>query len=374
MKNRVYLDYNASTPLQPESRNAIFSVLGQKNGALNASSVHSFGRQGRKSVEDARLAVAQLVNATPELIIFNCGATESNNTVLRFFETQYPDEVILVSAIEHPSVLKAAKSIETIPVDAKGCVDLVWLEERLQQAPQVSLVSVMTVNNETGVIQDVRQIADITHRHGALFHSDATQAAGRLSLDIAEMGMDFMSLSSHKIGGPQGVGALVLGLCGQTPTLLHGGGQEKSARAGTENVAGIAGFGVAARLALDGLKDYKRLALLRDDMEARLKNISPDIVFHGKDAPRVGNTSLFSLPGVPSETMLMAMDLEGIALSNGSACSSGSVKASSVLKAMGVPDAQAKSALRVSTGWATTKDDIERFLETWEKLAQRWKS
>jgi cysteine desulfurase len=155
---------------------------------------------------------------------------------------------------------------------------------------------------------------------------------------------------------------------------LHGGGQEKSARAGTENVAGIAGFGVAARLALDGLKDYKRLALLRDDMEARLKNISPDIVFHGKDAPRVGNTSLFSLPGVPSETMLMAMDLEGIALSNGSACSSGSVKASSVLKAMGVPDAQAKSALRVSTGWATTKDDIERFLETWEKLAQRWKS
>ena len=364
MDTRIYLDYNATTPLRPQAREELMRVLGAPH---NASSVHGFGREARKIVEDARTQVATLVGAPVNQVIFNSGATEGNNTVLHHFK----DDRILVSAIEHPSVLEAAPHAERIPVTKDGLVDLEALEKLLKE--KTGLVSVMLVNNETGVIQPLAEISALAKRHGALVHSDAVQAAGKIPLDIAALGIDFLTLSAHKIGGPQGAGALVLGLCGITPVLLHGGGQEKKARGGTENVAAIAGFGIAAHMAKKEMDQYQKISALRDRLEKEIQKISPEIIIHAKNAPRVANTSLFSLPGAKSETMLMAFDLEGICLSNGSACSSGRVEASHVLKAMGAPDDQAKSALRVSMGWNTTPAEIDRFLEIWSKLYDRFK-
>jgi cysteine desulfurase len=366
---QFYLDYNATAPLRSAARREMEAALSL--GPLNASSIHGFGREGRKLVETARNQVAGLVGATPSQVIFNSGATEGNNTVIRYFETLYPQESILVSTIEHPSVLEASKNLKLIPVDEHGLVKLQELEKLLQSSPKTSLVSVMAVNNESGVIQDIAAIAALAHRHSALFHTDATQAAGRIPLDMAGMGIDFLTLSSHKIGGPQGVGALAMGSCGVTPVLLHGGGQEKSARAGTENVAGIAGFGAAAQESLEYLNHYQALGTWRDRLETAIASISPNIVFHSKGVSRVANTSFFSLPSQNSQSLLIAFDLEGIAISNGSACSSGSVKPSYVLKAMGKSDRESSSALRVSLGWATKEADIDAFLKAWEKIYKR---
>lgn len=366
MTKRVYLDYNATALPRPE---ALAAAMTATRGAYNASSVHAEGRAARKMVEDARAQVAALVNVPPAQIIFNSGATEGNNTVLKYFA----DGRVLVSAIEHPSVLEVLSAAEKIPVTADGVVDLVALEKMLQQK-KTTLVSVMMVNNETGAIQPVADISALVKKHGALFHCDAAQAAGRIKTDMAAVGIDFLTLSAHKIGGPQGMGALALGICGVTPVLLEGGGQEKKARAGTENVAGIAGFGAAAQAALAGMEAFQKLSLLRDRLEAEVAKISPEAVFHARAVPRVSNTSMFSLPGALSETLLMAFDLEGVALSNGSACSSGTVRASHVLKAMDVADETAKSALRVSMGWATQESDIDRFLEVWSKIYGRMKN
>jgi cysteine desulfurase len=366
MKNDIYLDYNATAPARAE---VVAAVTDMMNAPRNASSVHRHGRAAHKAVEDARVKVAALVNIPPAQLIFNSGATEGNNTVLKFFAK----ERILLSAIEHPSVLEAAPEAGKIPVDANGIVDLAELE-KLLKASKTALVSVMMVNNETGVIQPIADISALAKKHGALFHCDAVQAAGRISIDMTLGHIDFLTLSAHKIGGPQGVGALALGLCGITPSLIDGGGQEKKARAGTLNTAGIAGFGIAADLASKNLKDVLRLEALRDRLETKLKRSSPDIVIHAENAPRVGNTTLFSLPGASSETLLMAFDLEGIALSNGSACSSGSVKSSHVLAAMGVEKDVAAGVLRVSTGYATTEADIDAFLAAWDKIHTRLKS
>jgi cysteine desulfurase len=367
---QFYLDYNASAPLRPLAREAVLTVLSQ-TGALNASALHTHGRAGRKIIETAREALANLVGTQSTQIIFNSGATEGNNTIIRFFEQHYPDESILVGATEHPSILETSKKLEYIPVNADGLVNMRALEARLQQSPKISLVSIMAVNNESGVIQNIGEISALAHRYGALFHTDAVQAAGRIPINMQETGIDFLTLSSHKIGGPQGVGALALGSCGITPVLFMGGGQEKSARAGTENVAGIAGFGAAARESLEHLTHYQALSGWRDDMEASLLAISPDIIIHGQNAPRVANTTFFSLSDKDSQSLLIAFDLEGIALSNGSACSSGTVKPSHVLLAMGTDKKRAAGALRISTGWATKKEDINAFLNAWEKIYNR---
>lgn len=358
MTNRpnIYLDYNASAPARPEVIDVVRAVMEQPG---NASSVHAPGRAAHKAVEDAREKIGALVNLPPAQVIFNSGATEGNNTVLKFFST----ERVLVAATEHPSVLEAAPGAEKIPVDANGLIDMNALEKLLQQ--RTALVSVMLVNNETGVIQPVQEISALAHRHGALFHCDAVQAAGRMKLDAPLAGIDFLTLSAHKIGGPQGVGALGLGLCGITPVLLEGGGQEKRARAGTLNAAGIAGFGAAAEMAANGLRDFVRLEAMR----GKLENALGGVTIYGKDAPRVANTTLFSVPGVKSETLLMALDLEGIYVSNGSACSSGTVKFSHVLAAMKADENA--GTLRVSTGWATKDSDIDAFLAVWEKIACR---
>ncbi len=371
MKDTVYLDYNATAPARPEVIEAVASVMAKP---YNASSVHGLGRAAHKIIEDAREKVAAMVNCPAAQIIFNSGATEGNNTVLKHFS----GERILVSAIEHPSVLEAAPSSEKIPVTKDGVVDLHALEKILRQK-KTGLVSVMMVNNETGAIQPVSDISALAHKHGALFHCDAAQAAGRIAIDMPLAGIDFLTLSAHKLGGPQGVGALALGLCGITPTLLAGGDQEKKARAGTHNTAGIAGFGVAAEIAERDLPGaIARATHLRDNLEFELCKIRTgetgeenQIIIHSQNAPRVPNTTLFSLPGASSETLLMALDLEGIALSNGSACSSGRVGKSHVLAAMHVSARAAGGVLRVSTGWATAGSDIEKFLAAWEKICAR---
>lgn len=372
----IYLDYNASAPLHPEARDAMMRALDCGRGALNASAVHHYGRQGRKIVEDARRDVAALIGAQTNQVLFNSGATEGNNTIINHFSRAYPEDMILISAVEHPSILELTQhydNIKTIPVDENGLVRADILEEMLK-AQKTSLVSCVYAHNETGAIQNVSLLCQISHKNGALFHSDATQAAGRLPLNIQNDNIDFLTISSHKIGGPQGVGALILGQCGQTPTLLYGGGQEKSARAGTENIAGIAGFGAAAKQALADRDHYAQLYILRDKIESAIKATAPETVFHAENAVRLANTTFFSLPKGNAQSLLMAFDLEGIAISNGSACSSGTVKPSATLNAMGVKHALTKTALRVSLGRATCESDIDAFIKAWEKIYLRIKA
>ncbi len=364
MKNSdaaIYLDYNATAPLRPEAITAVNAALAAPH---NASSVHRHGRAAHKMIEDARVNVASLVNCPPAQVIFNSGATEGNNTVLKYFAS----ERILVSAIEHPSVLEAAPNAEKIPVDKNGVLDLNALETLLK-AKKTGLVSVMMVNNESGAIQPIDKISALAKKHGSLFHCDAVQAAGKIAIDMSPGHIDFLTLSAHKLGGPQGAGALCLGICGITPTLLDGGGQEKKARPGTQNTASIAGFGAAAALAVTDLSRITtHTQKLRDILENSLCKINGDIIIHSLETPRAPNTTLFSLPHASSETLLMAFDLENIALSNGSACASGSVKPSHVLKAMG---ADTSGTIRVSTGWASTENDINQFLAALEKITAR---
>lgn len=368
-KDPIYLDYNASAPPREQ---AIETATNMMSAAHNASSVHALGRHARASVEKAREQIANLVNIPSGQIVFNSGATEGNNTVLRHMRETYPDERIIVSAIEHPCVLEAIQNAMHIPVTTDGVIDLEALESILSDGTRTCLVSVMMVNNETGIIQPIKDIIKIARKYGAMIHTDAVQAAGRIEIDMTKLGVDFLTLSSHKIGGPQGVGALALGSCGITPTLLHGGGQEKKARAGTENVAGIAGFGIAAELATKELSDYQsRIGALQKTLETRLKNLSDDIIIYGENTPRVCNTTLLSIAGQTSESLLMAFDLAGLCVSNGSACSSGSVQASHVLKAMGASNLESRGALRISTGWNTKASDIDAFVAEFEKIITR---
>ena len=360
---RVYLDHNATSPLKPEVAAAMLEVL---QHPCNASSVHAEGRAARQSLERARAQVAALAGARPRNVYFTSGATEANNWVLRG-ATGRPT---LVAATEHPSVLHASAG-PRIPVQCSGLLDLDALDSMLAEAEQPMLVSVMLVNNETGVIQPTRAIADIAHRHGALMHGDAVQAAGRIVIDMAELGLDYLTLSSHKLGGPQGIGALVTGASIDPQPWTLGGTQESRRRAGTENVAGAVGFGVAAELAQHAVAGQMRLANLRDAMERQLTAAVPELIVTGRDAPRSGNTSMVALPGLLAETQLMAMDIEGIAVSSGAACSSGKVEPSHVLTAMGYDALTGKSAIRVSMGWTTTDDDVDQFIASWQKLASQ---
>lgn len=372
-ENHIYLDYNATAPLRENARAALISA---HQAPLNASSVHAFGRLGRKMIEESRTNLSAAINCPAAQITFNSGATEGNNTVLTHFARTYPNERILIGATEHPSIHDVPLANRAIiPVDRNGVIDLNALEALLKDGNKTSLVSVMLANNETGTIQPIADIAVLAHSHGALMHCDATQALGRIPVDMQALSIDLMTLSSHKVGGPQGVGALAIGLCGIAPVLLHGGGQEKKLRAGTENVAGIAGFGAAvaeASAALD--TEHVRLSALQKQLENGLKSITPDVIIHAENTPRLPNTTLFSLPGAKAESLLMALDLDGLALSNGSACSSGTVKASHVLQAMQTPVDIAKAALRISTGWNTQAGDIEAVLHSWQTLAARQKA
>ncbi len=357
---RTYLDHNATSPLRPEAKAAMLAALDMP---ANASSVHAEGRAGRQVLQRAREQVARLVDAEPAWISFTSGATEANNQVLRHAGPK------LVSAIEHPSVLEMP-GVDIVPVLPSGVIDLAALESMLAGTAK-ALVSLMLVNNETGIVQPVAAAARLAHHYGALIHSDAVQAAGRLPVSVKQLGVDYLTLSSHKIGGPQGVGALVAACGAPLQPLLCGGRQENRQRAGTENVAGIAGFGAAAGAALAGLGDYARLAGLRDRLEQQLQATAPALVIFGQSTPRAANTTLLACPGLGAETQLMALDLAGIAVSSGAACSSGKVEPSSVLTAMGIAPDLAKSAIRISLGWNTTEEDVARFVVSWQELYHR---
>jgi cysteine desulfurase len=358
MEHTVYLDHNATTPIRPEAAEAVLAHL---SSVGNPSSVHRFGRLARLTVEEARGRVARLVGAADADVIFTSGGTEANNLALA------AGGKIVVSAIEHDSVLGASGGVSTIPVNGDGIVDLQALEGMV--ADGADLVSVMLANNETGVVQPVAEVAAIARRHGALVHCDAVQAAGKIAIDLRALGVHMLSLSAHKLGGPGGVGALVLDGSLSIEPMLRGGGQEGRRRAGTENVAGIAGFGVAAELAGNGLVTFAGLAVLRDRLEQRLALLAPGTRFFGASVRRLPNTSCLAAPGLDSETQVMALDLDGVAISAGSACSSGKVSVSHVLAAMGW--AQASSAIRVSLGWNSRETDIDRFLDSWVALHAR---
>jgi cysteine desulfurase len=373
MRERIYLDWNATTPLRREAREAMAAAWDLSG---NPSSVHAEGRQARKLVEDARDSIAGAVGALPRNIIFTSGGTEANALALTPGLRRGAGlavERLVVSAIEHTSVLAGgrfpADAISTVGVTSLGLLDLDRLRAMLEGEP-AALVSVMLANNETGAVQPVKEAAAIVHSAGGLLHVDAIQAFGKIPFDINEMNADLVTLSGHKIGGPKGVGALVLaeGMLGFEP-LLRGGGQEKGRRAGTENVAGIAGFGAAAEAAMGALKtDALRLESLRNRLESGLRKTPGAIVF-ADDVPRLPNTTLFTVPGLRAETAVIGFDLAGVAVSSGSACSSGKVQPSHVLEAMGFGPKTTQGAVRLSLGWSTSDADIDCCLEAWRKLA-----
>ena len=371
MTDRIYLDWNATTPLRPEARQAMAMAWDLPG---NPSSVHAEGRQARRVVEDARAAVAEAVGAQARGVVFTSSGTEANALALTpGLRRGALVGRLVVSAIEHASVLAGgrfpADEITRIPVTRSGVVDLHGLETLLFSAGP-ALVSIMAANNETGALQPVREAGEIVHRAGGLLHVDAIQALGKIPFNINYLGADIVTFSAHKIGGPKGVGALVLaeGVEGLDP-LLRGGGQELGRRAGTENVAGIAGFGAAVRAATAAREaDAARLETMRERLEAGLKETPGTIVF-SEDVPRLPNTTLFTAPGLRAETAVIGFDLAGIAVSSGSACSSGKVQPSHVLEAMGFGANLAQGAVRLSLGWSTSEADIESCLMAWRKLA-----
>lgn len=360
---KTYLDHNATTPLRPVARAAMIDALDHTG---NASSVHGFGRDARRMIENARGIIARSLDVSSGQVVFNSGATEGNTTILRGFAGKR----ILISAIEHPSIRDCGVETEKIPVTADGVVDLAVFEKMLHDGPPPALISVMAVNNETGVIQPMSEIVRLAKSVGALMHTDCVQAYGRIPFTRESLGVDILTLSAHKIGGPQGVGALVMAAGLTLPKLIEGGGQERRQRGGTENVAGIAAFGAAAAEAVAQLSAYAKLAVLRDRIESHLRP-SNRITIYGANAPRVANTSMVTVNGVSGETLLMAFDLEGIALSAGSACSSGTSRFTHVLQAMGVEACGDIASLRISLGWNTTAEDIDNFIAVWDKISTR---
>ena len=363
MQPAVYLDYNASAPLKPAVIDSLTAALAETG---NPSSVHRAGRLARRALEQARARVAALIGAEARQIVFTSGGTEANNLALAGSGRR-----ILVSAVEHESARLAVAGAETVPVDGGGRVDLDALEAALARDRRPAAVAVMLANNETGIIQPVADAARIAHAHGAWLHCDAVQAAGKIAVDLATLGCDTLALSAHKLGGPQGVGALAVGDGVTLVPCLLGGGQERGRRAGTEAVAAIVAFGVAAELALGDLPRMAALAAMRDAMERRLGAAVPELGVIGAHSPRLPNTSCLVMPGIAAETQVMAFDLAGIALSAGSACSSGKVRPSHVLAAMGLGPEAAASAIRVSLGWRSTPEDIDRFVEAWIGLWSR---
>lgn len=361
VSHSVYLDYNATAPLRPQVWEAMHALA---FAPANASSVHRYGRQAKKWLENSRAAIAQMLNCWPNEIIFTASGTEANHLALRGVSGRR----VVVSATEHSSVLKAVSPDALIPVDARGVVRLDALEALLAQSSQPALVSVMFANNETGVMQPIADIAQLCRGHGALLHCDAVQAVGKIPLDFTSLQADLLTLSAHKCGGPFGVAALVIKNNLALAPIFLGGGQELGRRAGTENIPAIAGFAKALELAGD-LSTIQRLEGWVREAEKRCEALGA--VVHGKGAPRLPNSLNLSMPGVNSEVQLMNLDLAGIAVSAGSACSSGKVELSHVLRSMGVADALASSAIRISAGWNSTPEDLCRFAEEWAKIRLR---
>jgi len=377
---RIYLDYNATAPLRPAARDAMVAAMAAVG---NASSVHAEGRAAHARIEAAREQVARLVGGDAKLVTFTSGGTEANNSVLTPEWTvggqPYRADVLLCGATEHPSVAGGGRfrqdAVRRIPVDENGLVDIGALDAMLRQTGlegRRALVSVMLANNETGAIQPVGEVVRIAREHGAIVHTDAVQAAGRIPVDIAALGVDALTLSAHKVGGPQGAGAIVRAReeLAFAP-LVTGGGQERRLRAGTENVAAIAGFGAAAKAAAGDLGDRTAAwAGWRDRLAEGVTAAGRETVFSAHVA-RLPQTLCFAVKGIPAETMVIALDLAGVAVSSGSACSSGKVAPSAVLAAMGIPADLAKCAVRVSLGWDSSENDLDSFATAWRNVVKQ---
>ena len=356
----TYLDYNATAPIAPS---AIEAMAEAARLWANPSSVHGAGRRAKGVLESARETIARHLNCQPQALVFTSGGTEALGLALRGSAATSR----IVSAIEHDAVRLQADDAVIAPVDGDGLVDLAALERLLTEAPKPALVAVMHVNNETGVIQQVNEVLRLARAYGARVLVDAVQSAAKLSLPAA----DFVAVSAHKLGGPPGVGALVVRCADDFVGVQHGGGQERGYRAGTENLPGIAGFAAALEARTDDAGWLERVTMLRDRLEARLREAFPDLEVFGASGPRLGTTSCMRMAGVPASTQLIALDLAGYHVSSGAACSSGKVKASHVLKAMDVPDTAAGEAIRISLGWNTTEAEVDGFAEAWLGIAHR---
>lgn len=370
---RAYFDHNATTPVLPAVVEEVTRALGITG---NASSVHGEGRQARQIVEEARADVAALFGVKPSGVTFTSGGTEAANLAIHIAVRALGVTRLIVSAIEHDAVLAPAANagvrVDMLPVNADGVADMEALASLLTENDEGRvLVALMLANNETGVIQPVAEAGRLAHEAGGLLLVDAVQGAGKLDLDLGLLGADLATLSAHKIGGPMGTGALVMRPGLAADPLIRGGGQEFRRRAGTENVPGIAGFGAAARLAGERRALMPELKRLRDGLEARLADRVPDLVVFGAVSDRLAQTSLFSAPGLDAEKIVIALDLDGCAVSSGSACSSGKVIRSHVLAAMNVDDDLARGAIRVSLGIGNTEDQIEHLVKSWLRAYER---
>jgi cysteine desulfurase len=377
----VYLDYNATTPPAPEVTQKVAETMAACFG--NASSVHRFGQQAKAALDEARERVAELVGADPAEIVFTSGGSEADNLAIRgVAEARAATDrrELIVSAIEHEAVLTTVRALARrgwtatfLPVDASGIVSPEVLRQAISE--RTALVSVMHANNEIGTVQPIAELAAIAHEHGALMHTDAVQSAGKLEVDVKALGADLLAISAHKFYGPKGVGALWVRRGLRLVQQMTGGRQERTRRAGTENVPGLAGMGVAAVLAVRGAAaERARLAALRDRLESGILADVPGTCVNGALAPRVANTTNVSFDRVEAESLLIALDLEGIAVSTGSACSSGTLEPSHVLKAMGLGAARSQSSLRFSLGAATTERDIDQVLAVLPRLVEKLRS
>ena len=378
---KIYLDHNATTPVDPSVVAAMTSALRDQFG--NASSVHSFGQTAKAVVDDARAAVADLIGAGPQEIVFTSGGTESDNLAIRgVAEALLPAKRrhLIATSIEHEAVLRTLKALSKrgwlttlLPVGESGVVDPQALDAVITD--DTALVSVMHANNEIGTIQPLADLAAIAHRHGALFHTDAVQSIGKLQVDVTDLNVDLLSLSAHKCYGPKGVGALWVRRGARLVSTMTGGKQERNRRAGTENVPGIAGLGAAARLALQKTEaDADRLVALRDVLEAGVLHRVPGTIVNGDSTRRIANTTNISFDRVEAESLLIALDLEGIAVSTGSACSSGTLQPSHVLRAMGCSPHRAQSSIRFSLGADNTAEEIDRVIDVLPTVVEKLRS
>ena len=354
---QLYFDHNATAPLRDEAVAAMQAAMGPPS---NPSSVHAFGRHARMTVEAARAEVATLAGCRVADVVFTSGGTEANNLVLSAFDR------VITCAVEHDSVLQAAPGATVIGVDGEGRIDLDALWQAVDEVPETArgstLVSVMTANNETGVLQPIEEVVGIARNAGLATHSDMVQMLGKRHLDFDGLGLDYASLSAHKIGGPTGVGALLVRPGRRMTSVLRGGGQDQGRRSGTENFLGIAGFGAAAKVAFDNIGHYRSMVSWRDAFESHISEIRRDVRIFSCGAERLPNTSCLAIGERSAETLVMALDLAGVAISAGAACSSGKIHESHVLKAMNVGEA-ARRGIRISAGWNTREGDFEKLAE-----------
>ena len=375
---RIYFDHNATTPVDSAVADAVVHALRDQFG--NASSIHSFGQTAKSLVDDARANVAALVGGGPQEVVFTSGGTESDNLAVRGAAEALAStnrRHLVASAIEHEAVLHTLKALgkrgwttTLIPVGASGVVSVEDLRDAVTD--ETALVSVMHANNEIGTIQPIRELADVTHEHGAVFHTDAVQTAGKLAVNVSSLGVDLLSLSAHKFNGPKGVGALWVRRGSRLVATATGGRQERNRRAGTENVPGIVGLGVAARLASARREaEHVRLSELRDRLERGILSKVPNTTVNGDPASRIPNTTNVSFDRVEAESLLIGLDLEGVAVSTGSACSSGTLEPSHVLRAMGFSPHRAQSSIRFSLGQGNTEEEVDKVIEVLPRVVEK---